>query len=298
MDGCEPGTLEQNNTRVSWHQTRARNPKGGKRHFHASLKLAPSSTSSHHVRAGGSEGRRASVFQPCCRTMGFGEAAFPGLSGAGAAPAGAGGCPCSGCCRPVGNRCLQHGQRRCPSACPPLHTFRAAKRGLGWTGRARALGKKEAGVCLIPLRDAGSAARAERGWVAQGAGGGHRPRARRGRAGGCPRVSPSIPGARPAPSRTILVGVASWVFTVKAARLSLVGVSRAIYVCAPVCTYLKNPTQRGRGGRRAARPPARSLFTSNGYVSLPQMFSSSPSPLARLHPRPAFRPPDSTPSII
>lgn len=81
-------------------------------------------------------------------------------------------------------------------------------------------------MCLIPRQ----------GWVAEGAGTGYRPRARRGRVGGCPRVSPGIPRARPAPPRTILVGVASWVFTVKAARLSLVGVSPG-YLCMSVCLY-------------------------------------------------------------
>lgn len=51
--------------------------------MHASSELAPSATSSHHVRAGGSE---SGGFQPWCLKMGFAEAASPGLSGAGAAP--------------------------------------------------------------------------------------------------------------------------------------------------------------------------------------------------------------------
>lgn len=214
-------------------------------------------------------------------------------------PAGAGSCPCSRCCRPVGDRCLQHGRRCCPPPCPPLHTFRAAKRGVDWTGRARALGAKEAGVCLIPLRDAGSAARAKRVWVAQGAGGGHRPRARRGRAGGCPRVSPSIPGARPAPSRTILVGVASWVFTVKAARLSLVGVSRAIYVCAPVCTDFKKPNP-ARTQRVPGCTPSRPQRVYQQWVCVTAsdvfQLTKSPLPSASSTPGPASRRPRRPPS--
>lgn len=70
-------------------------------------------------------------------------------------PVGAGGCPCSRCCRPVGARCLQHRLRCCPppQPCPPFHTLRAAKHDVGWTGRARAL-RGKGGRC-VPHSTAG-----------------------------------------------------------------------------------------------------------------------------------------------
>lgn len=77
-------------------------------------------------------------------------------------------------------------------------------------------------------------ARAKKGWVAEGAGRGSRPGHGVGWCADAPASPRASRGPGPAPSRTILVGVASWVFTGKAARLSLVGVSLG-YLCMCVC---------------------------------------------------------------
>lgn len=269
------------------------------RDFGASPELAPSPTSSHHVGAGGSGGGRASGSQPWCLGMGFAEAASPGLSGAGAAPGRSWRLsllPSRCCSRPVGVRCPRHRRRCCPLTLPPFDTFRAAKHGVGWTGRARAPreGRRVCPPChpRSRLSGPGKAGLARRG---------HRPRARRGRAGGCPRVSPSIPGARPAPSGTILVGVASWVFTVKAARLSLLGVSPG-YLCTCVCLYRFKKTQPSgdaEGSGLHALPPA-AYLPSTGCVTASDVFQLATSPLpfagstsepGPASPRPARRPP-------
>lgn len=80
---------------------------------------------------------------------------------------------------------------------------------LGGPGRA-GLGRRAGGQ--------GVPARTERGWA------------------NAPAVSPSRPGARPAPSSTFLVGVASWVFYSKS-RLANIGRSfPMLFMC--MCLYV------------------------------------------------------------
>lgn len=129
------------------------------------------------------------------------EAASPGLSGAGA-----GAVPAPAAAAPSG--------LAAPHLAPHFTPFGLQNTVRAGRGEPEPCGEGRQ-VCVTPLR--APALRPGH----SGAGG------QRGRAGGTdpgtawaggrrPRVSPSIPGARPAPSRTVLVGVASWVFTVKA----------------------------------------------------------------------------------
>lgn len=69
---------DQNQSVVARHT--CLKPKGRQQRLSASPELAPSSTSFHHVKAGGSEGRRDGGLQPWCLKMAFEEAASPGLS--------------------------------------------------------------------------------------------------------------------------------------------------------------------------------------------------------------------------
>lgn len=88
-------------------------------------------------------------------------------------------------------------------------------------------------------------------------------------------------GSRRSPRRRL--GRFWWVslpgsVTVKPARRAQVGVSPC-YLCLRVCLHRLKKNTRGRAEGAGPLPPApQRVFTSNGHVSLPQMFSSSRSP--------------------
>ena len=88
-------------------------------------------------------------------------------------------------------------------------------------------------------------------------------------------------GSRRSPRRRL--GRFWWVslpgsVTVKPARRAQVGVSPC-YLCLRVCLHRLKKYTRGRAEGAGPLPPApQRVFTSNGHVSLPQMFSSSRSP--------------------
>lgn len=102
-------------------------------------------------------------------------------------------------------------------------------------------------------------------------------------------------GSRRSPRRRL--GRFWWVslpgsVTVKPARRAQVGVSPC-YLCLRVCLHrLKKYTRERAEGAGPLPPAPQRVFTSNGHVSLPQMFSSSRSPRS---PPPAPPPGGGTP---
>lgn len=191
-----PGTLQQNNNPgVSGHGTRAWDPKGGKRDFHVGPERAPSST------ALGQGALKAAGSSPGASGWALRRQHPPGSAGPelGLSPL------------PL----LPPRRGSPPPTLPPISHLSGCKTRCGPGGESPSPAGK-GGRCVsshsaLPLCGPGTAGLGGRG------GGRGAPTPGTAWAGGRrPRVSPSIPGARPAPSRTVLVGVASWVFTVKA----------------------------------------------------------------------------------